>query len=255
MDVLDLFSAAAGGWSLGMHRAGFRTVAACEAVDWRRALYAQNNPGVPIYDDVRTLTADRILADLGYLPGVVVGSPPCKNSATPSGRSWSVLGISEPIMSDLGHGSLAATSAKLPTPLKRDKRMDAWSPAYDRRKSPTMDAVMSGAMMSLTPTAKGNLTAPSMLKWTGARALAAMLQNHGLTGTAALPITYNWMMGYPPWVAGSRIAVGGPRGTSAASLIVEAFGDAVVPQIPEAIGRAILRTDVALTAVYGRAAA
>ena len=29
MRVLDLFIAAAGGWSLGMHRAGFRTVYAC----------------------------------------------------------------------------------------------------------------------------------------------------------------------------------------------------------------------------------
>jgi DNA (cytosine-5)-methyltransferase 1 len=60
--------------------------------------------------------------------------------------------------------------------------------------------------------------------------------------------------GLSAWVAGSRIAVGGPRGTSAASLIVEAFGDSVVPQIPEAIGRAILRTEAALSAV-GRLAA
>lgn len=90
----------------------------------------------------------------------------------------------------------------LPMPTKRDKRMDAWSPAYDKRKSPTMDAVMSGAMMSLTPTAKGNLTAPSMQKWAGARALATMLQSHGLTGMAALPVTYGWMMGYPPgWLS------------------------------------------------------
>lgn len=85
----------------------------------------------------------------------------------------------------------------LPTPTKRDKRMDASSPAYDKRKSPTMDAVMS-----LTPTAKGNLTAPSMQKWAGARALATMLQSHGLTGMAALPVTYGWMMGYPPgWLS------------------------------------------------------
>jgi DNA (cytosine-5)-methyltransferase 1 len=55
--------------------------------------------------------------------------------------------------------------------------------------------------------------------------------------------------GLSAWVAQSRIAVGGPRGTAAASLIVEAFGDAVVPQIPEAIGRAILRTERALAAV------
>ena len=31
-----------------------------------------------------------------------------------------------------------------------------------------------------------------------ARALAAMLRSRGLTGTAALPITYGWMMGFPP---------------------------------------------------------
>lgn len=54
-------------------------------------------------------------------------------------------------------------------------------------------------------------------------------------------------------MAGTRIAVGGPKGESAASLIVEAFGDTVLPQIPEAIGRAILRTEAALDAVLGRA--
>lgn len=32
MRALDLFSAAAGGWTLGLHRAGFLTVAACEIV-------------------------------------------------------------------------------------------------------------------------------------------------------------------------------------------------------------------------------
>ena len=50
-------------------------------------------------------------------------------------------------------------------------------------------------------------------------------------------------------MAGTRIALGSRRGTSAASLIVEAFGDAVVPQIPEVIGRAILRTEAALNMV------
>ncbi|WP_245581993.1 hypothetical protein [Phyllobacterium phragmitis] len=53
-------------------------------------------------------------------------------------------------------------------------------------------------------------------------------------------------------MAGTRIALGGRKGTSAASLIVEAFGDAVLPQIPEVIGRAILRTEAALDAVLDR---
>ncbi|GLK77988.1 hypothetical protein GCM10008171_32420 [Methylopila jiangsuensis] len=60
--------------------------------------------------------------------------------------------------------------------------------------------------------------------------------------------------GLSAWVAGARVAVGGPRGTSAARLIAEAFGDAVVPQIPEMIGRAILRVEAAMAAVHGMAA-
>ena len=52
-------------------------------------------------------------------------------------------------------------------------------------------------------------------------------------------------------MADARIALGSPKGTSAASLIVEAYGDAVLPQIPEAIGRAILRTEAALKMVLG----
>lgn len=87
-EVLDLFSAAAGGWSLGMHRAGFTTVAACEVEAWRRALYSENNPEVRMYDDVRTLTATRLRDDLGRLPSIVVGSPPCQDisSANTKGR-------------------------------------------------------------------------------------------------------------------------------------------------------------------------
>ncbi len=89
------------------------------------------------------------------------------------------------------HMIRTATTETLPTPMKRDSRMDGWSPAYDRRKSPTMDAVMDGAMTDRAPD-----------KWAGARALAAMLRSRGLTGTAALPITYGWMMGFPPgWLA------------------------------------------------------
>ncbi|AYC99992.1 hypothetical protein [Neorhizobium sp. NCHU2750] len=80
----------------------------------------------------------------------------------------------------------------LPTPTKRDKRMDAWSPAYDKRKSPTMDAVLDGAM-----------TDRASDKWQYAREIAATLQNGGLTGQSmSLPVTYNWMMGFPPgWLA------------------------------------------------------
>lgn len=95
-------------------------------------------------------------------------------------------------MGTVRHCLRAAALEILPTPTKRDSRMDGWSDAYDRRKSPTMDAVMDGAMTGRAP--------PD--RWAGARALAMLLRSHGLTGTAALPLTYGWMMGFPPgWLA------------------------------------------------------
>lgn len=38
--VMDLFCGAAAGWSLGLHRAGYRTIAACEIDPWRRSVFA-----------------------------------------------------------------------------------------------------------------------------------------------------------------------------------------------------------------------
>ena len=114
----------------------------------------------------------------------------------------------------------------LPTPTKRDSRMDGWSPAYDRRKSPTMGGC-AGA---------GGDPAQPWPDWNGGLAHHLRMDD-----------------GVSAWLARTRIALGSRKGTSAASLIVEVFGDAVVPQIPEAIGRAILRTEAALNAVLGGA--
>lgn len=113
--------------------------------------------------------------------------------------------LSTPRASDMkagGHGDtgrmgtvrhqLQRAQETLPTPTKRDKRMDAWSPAYDKRKSPSMDAVLDGAMTNRAPD-----------KWVYARQIAALLSEAGLTGPSqTLPITYGWMLGYPPgWLA------------------------------------------------------
>ena len=76
--VLDLFSGL-GGFSLGLERTGgFETVAFCEIEKFPRRVLAKHWPGVPCYDDVRTLTGARLAAD-GIEVDVITGGFPCQD--------------------------------------------------------------------------------------------------------------------------------------------------------------------------------
>lgn len=59
MKVLDLFSGI-GGFSLGLERAGMETVAFCEISPVCRHLLAHHWPDVPCFDDVTTLTGEQV---------------------------------------------------------------------------------------------------------------------------------------------------------------------------------------------------
>lgn len=81
--VLSLF-AGIGGFDLGLERTGgFKTVAFCEIDPFCRRVLAKHWPGVPCYDDVRTLTADRLAAD-GIAVDVICGGFPCQPHSTAS---------------------------------------------------------------------------------------------------------------------------------------------------------------------------
>jgi len=71
LKVLDLFSGI-GGFSLGLERTGgFKTVAFCEIEEYPRRILAKHWPDVPIYNDVRTL--EPLDAD------VITGGFPCQD--------------------------------------------------------------------------------------------------------------------------------------------------------------------------------
>jgi DNA (cytosine-5)-methyltransferase 1 len=79
--VLDLFSGI-GGFSLGLERTGgFETVAFCEIEPFPRRVLAKHWPGVPCYEDVRTLTG----ADVGPVD-VICGGYPCQPFSTAGKR-------------------------------------------------------------------------------------------------------------------------------------------------------------------------
>ena len=77
--VLDLFSGI-GGFSLGLHWAGFRTGAFCEPDPFCRRVLSRHWPGVPIYPDIRALGATRLCAD-GVWPDLVCGGFPCQDAS------------------------------------------------------------------------------------------------------------------------------------------------------------------------------
>ena len=76
--VLDLFSGI-GGFSLGLERTGgFETVAFCEIEEYPRKVLAKHWPEVPCYEDVRTVTADTLARD-GIAVDVITGGFPCQD--------------------------------------------------------------------------------------------------------------------------------------------------------------------------------
>lgn len=80
MNVLDLFSGI-GGFSLGLERAGMRTVAFCESNPKCRAVLASRWPHIPIFDDIKTVQGSRGAAD------VICGGFPCQpHSSASRGR-------------------------------------------------------------------------------------------------------------------------------------------------------------------------
>ncbi|MBA4543419.1 DNA cytosine methyltransferase, partial [Thermoactinomyces daqus] len=62
MRVLDLFSGI-GGFSLAAHWAGMETAAFCEIESFCQKVLRKNFPGVPIYNDVRTITKEQLERD------------------------------------------------------------------------------------------------------------------------------------------------------------------------------------------------
>ena len=74
LNVLDLFSGI-GGFSLGLERAGMRTVAFCESDEYCRAVLRKHWPSVPVVPDVKHLGPAEV-ENLGRIDVVCVHGGP-----------------------------------------------------------------------------------------------------------------------------------------------------------------------------------
>ena len=80
MRVLDLFSGI-GGFSLGLEAAGMKTVAFCEIEPFCQKVLTKNFPRVPIFQNIKTLTKEK-LNEFTNSVDVVCGGFPCQPYST-----------------------------------------------------------------------------------------------------------------------------------------------------------------------------
>jgi len=272
--VLDLFSGI-GGFSLGLERTGgFETVAFCEIEAFPRKVLAKHWPDVPCYDDVRTLTGARLAAD-GIGVDVICGGFPCQDisfaglgaglDGERSGlfcqiaRLIGELGPQYVILENVGAllsrgldavlGTLAAIgydaewhcipASAIGAPHRRDRVWIMAYPAIMQRNGRNDNAKVSmgGKVSELGNNGGPIFVADSML-----------VNEQGIVASFANPQEWARQVersarpcdnGFAGWAVEpdvGRVANGVPDRAHR----LKALGNAVVPQIPELIGRAIL---------------
>lgn len=307
LNVLDLFSGI-GGFSLGLERTGgFRTIAFCEIEPYCRAVLAKHWPGVPIYEDVAALTAERLGAD-GIAADVICGGFPCQDISL-AGKGAGLAGersglwfefhrlideikpryaIIENVSAlrsrglDVVLGQLAALgydvewhcipASAVGAPHRRDR---IWIVAYPARLQPgrpeqRAERERAGASGQSEPVAEAigaGLEGRPILAVHLARQLAAIERGGEVLADAAgggrleecsdtgrrsgrggaqgpdgvRPGGGRWWLSEPDV---GRVAHGVPSRVDR----LRALGNAVVPQIPEIIGRAIIAAEEASAA-------
>ena len=261
MKVLDLFSGI-GGFSLGLERAGMETIAFCEIEPFCQEVLAKHWPNVPIFKDVRTLKGD----ELGTVD-VICGGYPCQPFSLAgkragadddrhlwpevhrllqeTGASWFIgenvaghisMGLDE-VLSDLEDSGYTAQTFIIPAcakdaPHRRDR---TWVVAHndgtlcDRN---TEHEVCTGrdAVELCADTLADTGSARRQKQHVATIAKGARFDTRS---SVEIGREAGWWSSEP---AVGRVANGIPRRVDR----LRALGNAVVPQIPEQIGRAII---------------
>jgi DNA (cytosine-5)-methyltransferase 1 len=253
LSVLSLFSGI-GAMDLGLERTGgFKTCAFVEIDPFCRRVLAKHWPGVPQYDDVRTLTAERLRAD-GIAVDVICGGFPCQDISV-AGQGVGIEGersglwsefarligeirpryvLVENVAALLGRGmgrvlgDLSAlrydaewdiiSAADMGAPHRRER---VWIVAYPEgrgarcgRDGPDALALHGGA---------GEGGQRGVITGLG-------LCAHGIAAGVVGPWGADWEDGIP------RVAHGVPDRVSR----LKALGNSLVPQIPQMLGEMIL---------------
>ena len=233
LNVLDLFSGI-GGFSLGLERTGgFKTVAFCEIEPFCRRVLAKHWPDVPIYEDIESLPR------IGGIDAVFAGFP-CKQTS----RAAAVHGRRD---------GLQGTDSRLwyavPPVLQRERPLwvcienpDGARKWEDQIAGGLEDAGYRVRRLDLSA---WDIGAPHLRRrcfWLAHPDIARLARAWEAGSSAARSLSRRavarnaWLSAIPGI---GRVADGVPARVDRRKRI-DALGNAVVPQITEFIGRAIL---------------
>jgi DNA (cytosine-5)-methyltransferase 1 len=254
--VLSLF-AGIGGFDLGLERTGgFETVAFCEIDKKAQAVLRKHWPEVPVYGDVRQLTADRLRAD-GIVPDVIVGGFPCQDISL-AGRGAGIDGERSGLWGEYSRlvreirprfVIVENVSALLGRGLDRVLR-DLAESGYDAEWE-CLGAYHVGAphirdrlWLIAYPGSEQHEGESASIEWARAQGFSCAdtrLRRHWMASGQVSPRRHGPVYGNG-WAAEpalDRVAYGVPGRVDR----LKQLGNAVVPQIPELIGRAILAAE------------
>lgn len=248
--LLDLFSGI-GGFSLGLERTGgFKTVAFCEIEEFPRRVLAKHWPEVPCYHDIRELTADRLAAD-GIAVDVITGGFPCQDISI-AGKGAGLAGSRSGLWAEIARliGELRPVYAIM------ENSSELLSRGFGRVIGDLASLGYDAEWHCIPATYVGSPHGRDRVwivatRATGGRDLADAVQANAVrapdAGVATLAdqsrprLHEGWFSqawwNWPPEPGVDRVADG-----LSASVDRDngAYGNAVVPMIPELIGRAIL---------------
>ena len=239
--ILDLFSGI-GGFSLGLERTGgFETVAFCEIEPFPRKVLAKHWPEVPCYDDVVT-------ADFGALGPVdlVTAGFPCQDISF-AGKGAGITGDRSGLF---WHVIRAAGLVGRPKLL-----LENVAALLDRGMGAVLGALASfgydaewhciPASAVGAPHRRDRLWIVADPKREGRQ---GPLTDHGLSVSQSQAFTIDSDGSIEGWcrMAGRRTTLRDSNGLSVGveRSRIKCAGNAVVPQIPELIGRAIMNTRI-----------
>jgi DNA (cytosine-5)-methyltransferase 1 len=233
MRVLDLFSGI-GGFSLGLERAGMTTVAFCEIEPYCQKVLKKHWPDVPIYNDVRELNRERLESDGITGIDVICGGFPCQDISL-AGKGAGLDGERSGLWSEI-----ARLASELRPSYVIVENVAALLGRGMGRVLGDLAEIGYDAEWHCIPASHVGAPHRRDRVWIVANPNSAGLEKReGENTSGAGPFGGAVIERIRPWEpepSVGRVANGIPRRVDR----LGGLGNAVVPQIPELIGRAIM---------------